>query len=94
MAPVVWFAIACGVLAILYGILTSRSVLAMDAGSERMQEISAAVQEGAAAFLKKEYTWVSGFVVVIAICGIVATYVGVPRVTSCPNRLVPSRSYR
>ena len=68
MASVVWFAIACGVLAILYGIWASRAVLAMSAGTERMQEISAAIQEGAAAYLNRQYR-------TIGIVGIVITVV-------------------
>ncbi len=67
MAPVVWFAIACGVLAVLYGVWASRSVLAMSPGSERMQEISAAVQEGAAAYLNRQYRTIAIVGVVIAI---------------------------
>ena len=67
MAPVIWFAVACGVLAIGYGIWASRSVLAMSAGTERMQEISAAVQEGAAAYLNRQYQAIAmvGAVIVI-----------------------------
>ena len=42
-----WMIVGCGVLAILYGIWATRSVLAADAGSAKMQEISAAVREGA-----------------------------------------------
>ena len=41
------FVIACGVFALLYGIWASRVVLSASAGNERMQEIAAAVQEGA-----------------------------------------------
>ena len=51
----VWFAIACGVLALLYGLWASRSVLSASAGSQRMQEIAAAVQEGASAYLNRQY---------------------------------------
>src|SRR5690348_16125127 len=51
-----WMIVGCGVLAILYGIWATRSVLAADAGSTKMQEISAAVREGAQAYLKRQYT--------------------------------------
>jgi len=51
-----WLIVACGALSILYAIWAIRSVLAADAGSPRMQEISAAVREGAQAYLKRQYT--------------------------------------
>jgi K(+)-stimulated pyrophosphate-energized sodium pump len=67
MAPVIWFAIACGVLAIVYGIWASRAVLAMSSGTERMQEIAAAVQEGAAAYLNRQYRAIAIVGVIIAV---------------------------
>jgi K(+)-stimulated pyrophosphate-energized sodium pump len=51
-----WVIIACGALAILYGIWATQSVMSADAGSQKMQEISAAVREGAQAYLKRQYT--------------------------------------
>ena len=51
--------IVCGVLALVYGLVTSRQVLAADAGTARMQEISAAVQEGARAYLNRQYTTIA-----------------------------------
>jgi K(+)-stimulated pyrophosphate-energized sodium pump len=59
--------IACGVVALAYGVKTTREVLAADAGSARMQEISAAVQEGARAYLNRQYTTIAMVGVVILI---------------------------
>jgi len=47
MSTQLLFVLACGVLALAYGIWATRSVLSADPGSERMQAIAAAIQEGA-----------------------------------------------
>jgi K(+)-stimulated pyrophosphate-energized sodium pump len=59
--------IACGLLALAYGVVTARQVLAADAGTARMQEIAAAVQEGARAYLFRQYTAIAVVGVVILI---------------------------
>ena len=64
----VLIAIACGVIAVLYGILTSQQVLRASQGNQRMIEVAGAIQEGAAAYLKRQYT-------AIAIVGIVVAAV-------------------
>jgi len=59
-------AIACGVIAVLYGILTTLQVLKAPAGNERMRDIASAVQEGARAYLARQYRTIAvvGLVVV------------------------------
>jgi K(+)-stimulated pyrophosphate-energized sodium pump len=55
MTSTLWLIVLAGALSIVYGIITTRSLMAADAGSARMQEISAAVREGASAYLKRQY---------------------------------------
>jgi K(+)-stimulated pyrophosphate-energized sodium pump len=62
-----YVAIICGVIAVLYGIITSRQVLGMSAGNQRMIEVSAAIQEGAAAYLKRQYTTIAIVGIIVAI---------------------------
>ena len=50
-----WAIIGCGALSIVYGIWATQSVMSADAGSQKMQEIAAAIAEGAQAYLKRQY---------------------------------------
>jgi len=65
----IWIAIGAAVIAILYGILSARWIMAQPAGNERMQGIAAAIQEGAGAYLRRQYTTIAvvGVVLFLAI---------------------------
>src|SRR5689334_10162872 len=69
-----WMIVICGLLAILYGYWATRSVLDADQGSAKMQEISAAVREGAQAYLKRQYATIG--VVGVAIFVIIGLTLG------------------
>ena len=67
-------AILCGLAAVAYGLVTSRQVLGASAGNETMQTIAAAIQEGAGAYLKRQYTAIAIVGVITAV--LVAMFLG------------------
>src|SRR4029453_10329323 len=63
----VLIAIACGVAALLYGIFTSQQVLRASPGNQRMVEVAGAIQEGARAYLRRQYTTIAIVGVIVAV---------------------------
>ena len=76
MTWVLYLIIACGALSIAYGVWTTRAVLAADPGTARMQEIAAAIQEGAQAYLARQYQTIG--LVGVAIFLLLAYLLGLP----------------
>jgi K(+)-stimulated pyrophosphate-energized sodium pump len=72
-------ALVCAALAVAYGLLTTRSLLALSPGNETMQSLSAAVQEGASAYLRRQYTTIGivGVVLFVALIFVQDIYVAI-----------------
>src|SRR5437588_1669912 len=69
-----WLIVLCGVLSIVYAIWATMSVLKADAGNPRMQEIAAAVREGAQAYLRRQYATIG--IVGVVIFALLAWFLG------------------
>lgn len=74
-----WLILAAGFLAVLYGIVAGKQILAAPAGNERMVEIATAIQEGARAYLNRQYMTIGavGVVICLALAAKLGLYVGV-----------------
>jgi K(+)-stimulated pyrophosphate-energized sodium pump len=71
-----WLPIIAGVIAVAYGVFTTQRLMAMPTGSARMQEIAKAIQEGANAYLNRQYRTIAmiGAVVVVLIAIIIRNW--------------------
>ncbi len=72
MTNILWAILACGAASLLYGWLTTQQIMKADAGNKRMQEIAGYIQEGAAAYLNRQYKTIAvvGIVVFAIIWGL------------------------
>ncbi len=71
-----WFALLCAGIALVYGAVSVKWILAKATGNERMREIAAAVQEGAKAYLNRQYTTIGLAGIVLLI--LIGYYIGIP----------------
>ena len=68
MSNYLWLVIAAGALGVLYGLVQTASLMKASTGNDKMREIAAAIQEGASAYLKRQYTTIAmvGVVILVA----------------------------
>ncbi|MCZ8314604.1 sodium-translocating pyrophosphatase [Phreatobacter sp.] len=77
MNTALWVIIGCGLLSVVYGVWATKSLMAADAGSARMQEIAGAIAEGASAYLKRQYITIGivGAVILVLVGWLLGTIV-------------------
>jgi K(+)-stimulated pyrophosphate-energized sodium pump len=76
MSSYLWLVIGAGLLAVLYGIVQTSILMRASTGNDRMREIAAAIQEGAQAYLRRQYTTIAivGVVILVAVYFLISPY--------------------
>ncbi len=79
MIGTLFLIIAAGILAILYGYITGRQILTSSSGNKKMQEIASAIQEGARAYLNRQYKTIAivGIIILVIITYALGVWVGI-----------------
>ena len=79
MSFYLWLVIAAGALGVLYGAIQTGALMKAGAGSDKMREIAAAIQEGASAYLRRQYTTIAivGVVILIAAYVLIGVYAAI-----------------
>ncbi|WP_334128759.1 sodium-translocating pyrophosphatase [Sneathiella sp.] len=79
MSVEIWIPIICGLIALAYGAYASRVVISHDAGTEKMQRIASAIQEGASAYLNRQYLTIGlvGIVIFVILFFLMGLYVAI-----------------
>ncbi len=79
MSVEIWIPIICGLIALAYGAYASRVVISHDAGTEKMQQIASAIQEGASAYLNRQYLTIGlvGIVIFVILFFLMGLYVAI-----------------
>jgi K(+)-stimulated pyrophosphate-energized sodium pump len=79
MSSYLWLVIGAGVLAVLYGAVQAGLLMQKSPGNEKMQEIAAAIQEGAQAYLSRQYTTIGivGVVILIAVFFLIGPFAAI-----------------
>src|SRR3989304_2510920 len=67
MSAGLWFPLACAIVALVYGAVSTKWILAQPSGSDRMREIAGAIQQGASAYLNRQYTTIGTVGVILFI---------------------------